>query len=139
MTEGQMGASGNYYLWTEKREAVLYRKANSAVTIGMKSNILSEAITMAFKTDLNGPATNIANGIRNNRFALFVNDADGYPAGLKITALGDYDKNSAGTNSDTIVLLSGRIRSKYKYTCIIKGRTTGNGWRHQHRFRRIII
>ena len=111
MTEGQMGASGNYYLWTEKREAVLYRKANSAVTISMKSNILSEAITMAFKTDLNGPATNIANGIRNNRFeALFVNDADGYPAGLKITALGDYDKNSAGTNSDTIVLLSGRIR-----------------------------
>ena len=98
MTEGQMRASGNYYLWTEKREAVLYRKANSAVTIGMKSNILSEAITMAFKTDLNGPATNITNGICNNRFeALFVNDADGYPAGLKITALGDYDKNSACT------------------------------------------
>ena len=95
----------------------------------MKSNILSEAITMAFKTDLNGPyTTNIANGIRNNRFeALFVNDADGYPAGLKITALGDYDKNSAGTNSDTIVLLSGRIRLEIQIHLYNQGQTTGIG------------
>lgn len=110
-----------------KREAVLYRKANSAVTIGMKSNILSEAITMAFKTDLNGPATNIANGIRNNRFeALFVNDADGYPAGLKITALGDYDKTPPVPTPIQSYCFPDESDWKYKYTCIIKGRTTGN-------------
>lgn len=126
MTEGQMGASGNYYLWTEKREAILYRKTNSAATIGMKSNILSEAITTSFKTDINGPVTNFTNGIRNSRFeARFVNDADGYPIGLKITALGDYDKDSADANSDTIVLLSGRIRLEIQ---IILSNQGQNDW-----------
>lgn len=126
MTEGQMGASGNYYLWTEKREAILYRKTNSTATIGMRSNILSEAITTSFKTDINGAATNFTNGIRNSRFeARFVNDADGYPIGLKITALGDYDKDSADANSDTIVLLSGRIRLEIQ---IILSNQGQNDW-----------
>lgn len=36
MTAGQMGTSGNYYLWTEKREAVLYRDTNSMTSIGVE-------------------------------------------------------------------------------------------------------
>lgn len=111
MTEGQMGSSGNYYLWTEKREVVLYRETNSTVSIGIKSNILSDVITLAFKTDLNGATTALANGIQNNRFKVeLINDADGYPIGLRVTALGDFDANTASANSDTVVLLSGRIR-----------------------------
>lgn len=115
MTEGQMGSSGNYYLWTEKREVILYRDTNSTVTIGMKSNILSEVITLAFQTDINGTATTLTNGIQNNRFKVeLINDAKGYPAQLKVTALGDFDTNTASANSDTVVLLSGRIRLEIK-------------------------
>lgn len=126
MTEGQMGVSGNYYLWTEKREAVLYRKANSTVTIGLKSNILPEAIALSFKTDANGAAAAFTNGIRNNRFeAELINGADSYPAGLKVTALGDFDKESGSANSDTVVLLSGRIRLEIQIYLYDHGR---NDW-----------
>ena len=126
MTEGQMGASGNYYLWTDRREAVLYRKANSTVTVGMNGNILSEAITLSFKTSVNGTATTFADGIRNNRFEVeLISDAGGYPAGLKIMALGDFDKDSDATNSDTVVLLSGRIRLEIQILLYDKGQ---NDW-----------
>ncbi len=111
MTEGQMGSSGNYYLWTEKREVILYRETNSTVTVGVKSNLLSEVITLAFKTDTNGTATILTNGIQNNRFKVeLISDVNGYPISLKITALGDFDTDNASANSDTIILLSGRIR-----------------------------
>ncbi len=111
MTAGQMGTSGNYYLWTESRDAVLYRDKNSTTTIGMKSNILSKAITLTFKTDINGFVITLANGIQNSRFKVeLASDADGYPTGLKITALGDFDTAIDSANSDTLVLLSGRIR-----------------------------
>lgn len=126
MAEGQIGVSGNYYLWTEKREAILYRKTNSTTTIGMKSNILSEAVTLAFKTDVNGATATFTDGIRNNRFEVeLTNDADGYPTGLKVTALGDYDKDSASANSDTVVILSGRIRLEIQISLYSQGK---NDW-----------
>lgn len=126
MTEGQMGVSGNYYLWTEKREAILYRKANSTVTVGMKSNILSEVVTLAFKTDANGTATTFTNGIRNNRFEVeLADDAGGYPTGLKVTALGNFDKDSASANSDTVIILSGRIRLEIQISLYNQGK---NDW-----------
>ena len=78
MTAGQMGTSGNYYLWTEKREAVLYRDTNSMTSIGVESNILSQAILLAFKTDINGSVTTLTNGIQNNRFKdELIDDTDG--------------------------------------------------------------
>lgn len=126
MTAGQMGTSGNYYLWIERRDAVLYRDKNSAITIGMESNILSKAITLAFKTDINGPVTSLTNGIQNSRFRVeLTSDADGYPTGLKITALGDFDTTTNGANSDTLVLLSGRIRLEIQISRYNQGK---NDW-----------
>ena len=126
MTEGQMGLSGNYYLWIEKRTVVSYREMPPAVTIGMNSNILSEVITLAFKTDINGATTTLANGIQNNRFKVeLISNADGYPIGFKTTALGDFDKDSAAANSDTVVLLSGRIRLEIKLSRVDRGK---NDW-----------
>ena len=90
---------------------ILYRETNSTVTVGVKSNLLSEVITLAFKTDTNGTATILTNGIQNNRFKVeLISDVNGYPISLKITALGDFDTDNASANSDTIILLSGRIR-----------------------------
>lgn len=127
MTAGQIGTSGNYYLWIEKREAALYREKNSTTTIGMESNILSETITLGFKTDVNGPVTTLAGGgIQNNRFrAELISNADGYPTGLKITALGDFDTTTASANSDTLVLLSGRIRLEVQILLYNQGK---NDW-----------
>ena len=126
MTEGQMGSGGNYYLWTEKREITLYRETNSTAVIGMKSNILSEVIMLSFRTDANGAATALANGIQNNRFKVkLINDAEGYPIQLKATALGDFDTDTAAANSDTVVLLSGRIRLEIKLSRYNQGK---NDW-----------
>ena len=76
MTAGQMSTNGNYYLWVEKRDVILYREPNLMTTIGVKSNLLSDVITLNFKTETNGPTSTFKNGIRNNRFEVeFINEA----------------------------------------------------------------
>ena len=58
-----------------------------------------------------GSVTTLPNGIQNNRFKVeLIDDTDGYPISLRVTALRDFDKTTSTANTDTIVLLSGRIR-----------------------------
>ena len=122
MAAGQMGSSGNYYLWTESREVTLYRDLNSSVVVGVESNILSKVIDLSFKTDVNGPVHVLTNGIQNNRFKVeLIDDEDGYPKSLRITALGEFDPTMAAANSDTLVLLSGRIRLEIQILRYNKG------------------
>ena len=83
-------------------------------------------LVLSFKTDINGATTTLANGIQNNRFKVeLISNADGYPIGFKTTALGDFDKDSAAANSDTVVLLSGRIRLEIKLSRVDRGK---NDW-----------
>lgn len=126
MTEGQMGSSGNYYLWVEKREVELYRDAIPTATIGVKSNLLSEVITLSFKTDTNGTPMALPDGIQNSRFKVeLLSAADGHPTGLQVTALGEFDPDTASANSDTLVLLSGRIRLEVQ---LVRHNTGKNDW-----------
>ena len=68
----------------------------------------------------------MTNGIQNSRFRVeLTSDADGYPTGLKITALGDFDTTTNGANSDTLVLLSGRIRLEIQISRYNQGK---NDW-----------
>ena len=122
MTAGQMTTSGNYYLWVEKREVILYREPNLLATIGVKSNLLSDVITLNFKTETNGPVSTFKNGIRNNRFEVeFINDENGFPINLNIKALGEFDTTTSSANSDTVVLLFGKIRLEIQISRYNKG------------------
>lgn len=122
MTAGQMSTNGNYYLWVEKRDVILYREPNLMTTIGVKSNLLSDVITLNFKTETNGPTSTFKNGIRNNRFEVeFINDENGFPIKLNIKALGEFDTTTTSANSDTVVLLFGKIRLEIQISRYNKG------------------
>lgn len=126
MTAGQMSTNGNYYLWVEKRDVILYREPNLMTTIGVKSNLLSDVITLNFKTETNGPTSTFKNGIRNNRFEVeFINDENGFPIKLNIKALGEFDTTTTSANSDTVVLLFGKIRLEVQISRYNKGQ---NDW-----------
>ena len=69
---------------------------------------------------------NLKNGIRNNRFEVeFINDENGFPIKLNIKALGEFDTTTTSANSDTVVLLFGKIRLEVQISRYNKGQ---NDW-----------
>lgn len=122
---GQMGASGNYWLWVAKKEIFIYRGVKSLVA-AVNGNVKSNVVTFAFESNKNGTATSIANGIKNDRFQVeLVSGADGYPTGLKVTPIGVYSTTDAGKNTDIVVLQYGRIELKVKLQMLERG---ANDW-----------
>lgn len=112
-TEDDFYTSGPYYVGiTGGRDVVLQRKAGSARTIGLRSNIKADLIGLNFAEDsVNGNLETIADGIRNERFQVTETvDSEGYITGLVFTALQDYDAVDDTKNHDVLTVTSGRIQ-----------------------------
>jgi len=92
----EIGVTGHYYVYMERKYAILQRQQYAKDILGMTYRILDDGpanFTIRFRNDDNGTQTSISNGIQNDYFQVVMTHTPGSGGGsvsFEITALQNY-------------------------------------------------